>query len=231
MNKHMGKVGWLIAGLLTVVLTTNLVSPALADAEDITTDGEIEESWTDDSWEDEGWEDDETELTNPFPDVPDIADYAEAVISLAAMGIITGDDNGNFNPNATITRAEMATIICRLMGVEDEIVTPHRQTYDDVATNYWASGYIAKATELGVFNGDGTGNFRPTDNVTYQEMIKMLVCAMGYELEAQAAGSWPNGYLAVAKDLGFTTGISFAPTANAPRSAVVKMVYGAILSI
>lgn len=221
----------LFAGLLTLVfLAAMLPTAALADAEDIGME-ETEEDWIDDSQSGALWEDDEAVLVNPFPDVADSANYAEAVISLAAMGIITGDDNGNFNPNATITRAEMATIICRLMGVEDEIVTPHHQTYDDVATNYWASGYIAKATELGVFNGDGTGNFRPTDNVTYQEMIKILVCTMGYELEAQAAGSWPNGYLAVAKDLGFTTGISFAPTANAPRSAVVKMVYGAILSI
>lgn len=225
-------------GLVALALVVAMLpTTALADAENIDADEDFGESWTDDSWEegaweDEGWyEDDETELVNPFPDVPDGADYAEAVSALAAMGIFTGDERGNFNPGANITRAEMATIICRLLGVEEEIVTPRRQTYDDVPTRHWASGYIAKATELGVFNGDGTGNFRPSDNVTYEQVIKMLVCAMGYEPEAQRAGGWPNGYLTVAEDLGITAGIHFAATANAPRSAVVTLIYRAISNI
>ncbi len=203
----------LLTGLLALVLTVAVLpTAALADAEDVGPE-------------------DEVELVNPFPDVPDGADYAEAVIGLAAAGIITGDGNGNFNPHSTITRAEMAAIICRLMGAEDEIVTPDRRVYNDVETDYWACGYIAKATELGIFNGDGTGNFRPTDNVTYEQAAKMLVCAMGYEAEAQAAGGWPNGYLRVGEELGITAGVSFAPSADAPRSMVAMLTYSAISNV
>lgn len=205
---------------------TQLPMAALADEEPV----DVEEPYIEDSSEDENWNEGEDEnLENPFPDVPDTADYAEAVIYLAQVGIFTGDGAGNFNPNATITRAETATIICRLMDAENSARSNRRQVYDDVAASHWASGYIATATELGVFNGDGTGNFRPNDNVTYEQIIKMLVCACGYEDEAQRNGGWPNGYIAVAEDLGITYGLSFRQTADAPRYMVAQLICNAIL--
>lgn len=168
-------------------------------------------------------------LVCSFPDVPEFADYGPAVAYLESMRIITGDENGNFNPNSAITRAEAATIICRLMEVEDEAKSTKRKVYDDVDVTYWAAGYIAKATELGVFNGDGTGKFHPTDNVTYEQFIKILVCATGYEIQAQRNGGWPNGYIVVAENLGITDGIRFIQTANAPRSAVAQLIYNSLI--
>lgn len=230
----------LFVALLAIALAVAMLPTiALADAEDIgAAEDELlwEESWEDEDWEadetwedDEAWDEDELDFISPFPDVPSSADYVEAVARLADMGIFTGDEKGNFNPDANITRAETATIICRLMGVENEAKANHRQVYDDVPTTHWASGYIAQATELGVFNGDGTGNFRPGDNVTYQEMIKMLVCMVGYEKEAQVAGGWPNGYVKVAADLGITSGIRFSQTAKVPRCTVARMIFNSIL--
>lgn len=225
----------LLAIALAVAMLPTIV---LADAEDIDTkEDELlwEESWEDESWEsnetwdeDEAWDEDEIDFISPFPDVSSSADYVEAVAHLADMGIFTGDEKGNFNPDANITRAETATIICRLMGVENEAKANRRQVYDDVPTTHWASGYIAQATELGIFNGDGTGKFRPGDNVTYQEMIKMLVCMVGHEKDAQEAGGWPNGYITIAKDLGITTGLRFAQAAKASRSAVAQLAYNSL---
>lgn len=213
--------------LVFCLAVTQLPMAALADEEPV----DVEEPYLpqDEVQADEGWEDNESELINPFPDVPDTADYAEAVIVLAAMGIFTGDGSGNFNPNAPITRAETATIICRLMDAENDAKANHRQVYGDVAVSHWASGYIATATELGVFNGDGTGNFRPGDNVTYEQIIKMLVRACGYETEAQRNGGWPNGYIAVAEDLGITNGLSFRQAAYAPRRMVAQLIYNSLL--
>lgn len=178
--------------------------------------------------EPEDWEKNEEmpTLSAPFPDVPADAEYTEAVAALVEREIITGDDRGNFNPDATITRAETAAIICRLMGVADQAQGARNQIYNDVS-GHWAEGYITKATELGIFNGDGTGMFRPNDNVTYEQIVKMLVCVCGQESEARRSGGWPNGYIAVARDLGITRGMSFAQTANAPRSAVAQLAYNA----
>lgn len=162
-----------------------------------------------------------------FPDVSADADYAEAVAVLANMGIFTGYNDGDFHPDATITRAEIATITCRLMGVADKAQLARNQMYTDVS-GHWAEGYITTATELGVFNGDGSGRFRPLDNVTYEQVVKILVCVCGYESQAQQNGGWPNGYMAVAKTLGFTSGMYFTQTADAPRSAVAQLIYNII---
>lgn len=224
MKKRLAAMGLVLALALTLPLGW-----CLADEEGV--DDPIleqEEDWDYEEWEES--DEEEAFLVIPFPDVAQSAEYAEAVAYLAEAGILKGDENGRFNPNATITRAETATIICRLMGMEDEAKANRRQVYDDVPATHWASGYIAQATELGVFNGDGTGNFRPGDNVTYEQVIKMLVCACGYEDEARQSGGWPNGYIAVAAELGITNEMRFRQTANAPRSAVAQLAYNAIFA-
>ncbi len=53
----------------------------------------------------------------PFADDASIAEYAKAgVYSLASVGIINGDNLGNFNPTSNLTRGESAKIICELMN-------------------------------------------------------------------------------------------------------------------
>ncbi len=160
-----------------------------------------------------------------FPDVPANAEYAEAANALYQMGIFTGDSNGNFNPNSTITRAEMAAIICRMVGVEDDAKALKKPSYKDVPASHWAVGYIAKATELGIINGYGNGKFGPGDPVTYEHVIKMLICAWGYESIATEEGGYPDGYIKVATDLGITTDVIIKNTSPAPRGIVSQLVY------
>lgn len=138
-----------------------------------------------------------------FSDVPTNANYADAVNVLVDDGILTGDENGNFNPNNTITRAEFATIICRFLGIEDEAKAMNTSKFTDVTAGHWAKGYIAKASDMGVITGNGDGTFSPEDNVTYEQAVKMLICAVGFEEEATEAGGWPDGYIKVAEDFGY----------------------------
>lgn len=165
----------------------------------------------------------------PFPDVPADANYAEAAITLAEMGIFKGDEAGNFNPDKAISRAEAATIICRMLGVEDEAKQIKTAVFTDVPSSHWAVGYTAKAAELGIINGYGNGKFGPSDPVTYEQIVKMLVCAWGYEelaLEHQGAGdAWSSGYLRIAEDLEISQGISVASSDMAPRRAVALLCY------
>lgn len=51
-----------------------------------------------------------------FPDVPPDRWYSEAVEAVAAMGLMIGDENGNFRPNTSLTRAEAAMILYRVFG-------------------------------------------------------------------------------------------------------------------
>ena len=159
-----------------------------------------------------------------FEDVPESAEYFEAVETLVAFGIVKGDENGKFNPDSTITRAEAATMICRLVGVEEEALAIKSASFDDVPSSHWAVGYVTKCVELGIINGYGNGKFGPSDPVTYEQMVKMLVCAWGYEDMANEAGGYPDGYLAFAREYYIFDG-SVAGAIACPRSEVSKMCY------
>ncbi|MBQ7039441.1 MAG: hypothetical protein IJN39_02630, partial [Clostridia bacterium] len=64
--------------------------------------------------------------------------------------------------------------------------------------------------------------------VTYEQVVKMLVCAIGYGPAAEQAGGWPNGYIKVANDLGITEDAVMAQTGNAPRGIVAQLVYNCL---
>ena len=168
------------------------------------------------------------DTTGTFPDVPENADYAEAVEVLAELGVFGGDDKGNFNPDKTITRAECAAVICRMLGVEEEAKSMKKQVFSDVPTSFWGAGVIAKAAELGIISGYGNGKFGPNNPVTQEQMIKMLVCAHDLEEFAFEAGGWPNGYVSVAVEYGFTYGLNINGSANAPRWMVAVLVYNSL---
>lgn len=169
----------------------------------------------------------DTQSGGPFPDVSADADYAEAVATLVDMGILKGDEAGNFNPDKPISRAEAATIICRMLGVENEAKQIKTAVFTDVPSSHWAVGYTAKAAELGIINGYGNGKFGPSNPVTYEQMVKMLVCAWGYVDDAVLSGGWPNGYIAVAKDIRIIDNNSSASNnaAPIPRWMVAQLSY------
>lgn len=169
------------------------------------------------------------DVTNtPFPDVPADADYAEAAITLSEMEIFKGDEAGNFNPDNPISRAEAATVICRMLGVEDEAKQIKTAVFTDVPSSHWAVGYTAKAADLGIINGYGNGKFGPSDPVTYEQMVKMLVCAWGYNEFAVELGGYPSGYMTVANKLKVTSGVVQNYSSPLPRSAVAQLAYNTL---
>lgn len=163
-----------------------------------------------------------------FSDVPSNASYAEAVNTLADMGILNGDKAGRFNPDKTITRAEAATVICNLMGVSEDAKKIKWSTFSDVPSNYWAVGYIAKANELGIISGYSKTKFGPNDPVTCEQMVKMLVCIRGYRDLAIEEGGWSKGYLKVANDLGITNKFNTEPSEAAQRKIVAQLCYNSL---
>ena len=165
-----------------------------------------------------------------FPDVPLDAPYAEAVDTLAEMGIVRGDENGNFNPDNTITRAEFATMMCRLLGVEDEALAITKSSFSDVPSNHWACGYVTKIAELGLVNGYGDGRFGPSDTLTYEQAVKVLICSFAYaeidfEAMAQNLGGWPNGYIRVADEIGLSSNINANVESYVSRGNVATLCF------
>lgn len=164
-----------------------------------------------------------------YGDVAADADYATAVEVLSALEILKGDDKGNFNPDNTITRAESAAVIVRLLGLEEAAAGAAGATqFVDVAADHWGSGYINMAAQSGIIAGYGDGNFGPEDAVTYEQFVKMLVCALGYEPKALTKGTYPTGYLIAAKEMKLTKGVSGSAGQEAARSVVAELAYNAL---
>ena len=166
-----------------------------------------------------------------FSDVPSDSPFYEAVTALSKQNILSGYDDGTFLPDSTITRAEAATVIVRAGGYAVENVK--KSTYDDVPDEHWARKYIMTATKEGILSGMGNGKFAPEAAVTYNQIIKMIVCLANLEEDALANGGWPKGYLKTAYENEIITkkeykAFSSEGNENASRGYVALYLYKAM---
>ena len=167
-----------------------------------------------------------------FSDVKDDDNYAEAIEMLSNLGILTGDDQDgdgvmDFRPNDTITRAEVAAIVCRVQNLNNLAQTGTQFT--DVTSSHWASGYVAQAAGKGIINGNGDGTFDPEANVKFQDVVKMFVRTIGYEPYVNANGGYPAGDLAAANRYGVLDGvINSGNEAEATRGQVAQIAFNAL---
>ena len=159
-----------------------------------------------------------------FPDVPDTANYAYEINFLREAGIFNGDEQGNFNPNKTMTRAEAATLMVRLFVGEIQ-TTPTTSSFTDVPSSHWAYGYIETAVQHGMISGYGNGKFGPSDELTYDQAVTLLVRALGYEDIAQELGGWPDGFIIVGDALEITEGTANASGKSVHRNVVAKLIF------
>lgn len=165
-----------------------------------------------------------------YSDVASNASYADAVNLLSNLGIIQGYEDGTFKPDNTVTRAEAATMIVRMLNLDDE-VEQGETNFTDVAADSWASGYVNVAEANGIINGMGDGTFNPNGEVTYGQIVKMIVCALGYEPVALAHGGYLGGgylYAGSSQVTGFTKGVAGTANAAASRATVARLIYNAL---
>jgi hypothetical protein len=147
-----------------------------------------------------------------FPDVADTESYAQAVQELSALGVISGYDDGTFQPDNLVTRAEISKMIVDALAEGDQAAgSSYSSNFADVSNagsgGHWATGYINQGVNDGWIAGYDDNSFGPDDNVTYVQAQKMLVSALGYETYAQARGGWPAGYKLYASSLNITSGV------------------------
>ena len=142
-----------------------------------------------------------------FPDVDKSASYAGAVNTLTALGIVNGDDNGKFNPENTVTRAEFTKMVVEAIGEGSAAASSSYTKFAD-AQGHWGAGYIETGVAKGFINGYDENSFGPDDQVTYAQAVKMLVAAIGYTTYAENNGGWPSGYLAYGSSLDIIDGVT-----------------------
>ena len=144
--------------------------------------------------------------SEPFSDVPAGAYYADAAERMAKRGILSGygDVENRFGGEDTVTRAQIATLICKMLDkVSDAQALAGKTAFSDVPETHWSSGYVNYAVAHGIIVGDGDGNFRPDDLVKYEEVVKVIVCALypntTFEIDSS---DWSKSFMDAANQAG-----------------------------
>lgn len=110
-----------------------------------------------------------------FPDISGREAYAQVTELLYDGGIITGMPDGKFYAGRTATRAEVVTILCRMMGLSPGPADGASRFFTDCGANYaWANGCIDALAEAGVVKGMGDSTFEPEREITRAELAAML---------------------------------------------------------
>lgn len=159
-----------------------------------------------------------------FEDVYDSAPYAKAVEYVSEAGIMNGGSGRKFNPDNTVTRAQMAAIVCRMVG-EYSVSSTGKTPFRDIPISYWANGYIQKAMSLGIISGFADGTFRPENPLNFNQGVTMLIRAAGLKEAAEKAGGYPSGYLTVARQYNFLAGINAQKKTDLKRYEIAMMIY------
>ena len=176
-------------------------------------------------------------IEKTFTDVP--ADYwaSSAINNLYGRGYINGYPDGIFKPDASITRAEFATMLAKALGLNINGTTG---VFTDVTTDAWYYGTVNAAASGSLVFGMGNKIFSPSTLITREQMAVMVAKALGNktpapngtELDAfndkSAVSNWAVAGMEEAVKAGIVGGMTadtLAPQASATRAQATEMIY------
>lgn len=174
----------------------------------------------------------------PFTDVPTSAWFYDSVRNVYENYIMNGVSPTLFQPNGTMSRAMVATVLWRLEGEPEMDDT---SVFTDVPRGQWYTQAITWAYEQGIITGYGGGRFGPQDNVTRQQLAAMLfryaktmdldggerATLSAYRDQGQVA-DWAREAFAWAVAKGHINGTS--PTTLSPTGTATRAQCAAILT-
>lgn len=141
------------------------------------------------------------------------ADFFE---DLLQKGIVSGYPDKTLRPNAPITRAEAAVMVMKAAGFEISKNTVLTCTDKDTVPD-WAKAYVATAMYKGVVKGYEDASFRPSNRLTRQETVVLVLRAFEIEeakdktlsfADSNTIPAWSAGYRKKTVELGIIKGYS-----------------------
>ena len=115
-----------------------------------------------------------------FKDVPSTYWAYNEIQAAARLGLVKGTGDGaTFSPEALVTRAQIAAMICRALVTDPDgdwagDAAAAYLLFKDVPRGYWAQGSIVMANYLGLMCGDANDRFRPAENTTRAQAITVM---------------------------------------------------------
>ena len=173
----------------------------------------------------------------PFTDIDQSAWYHDGVHYMIENGMMNGVGNGMFEPESSMTRAMLVTVLYRLEG---EPAVSGRSGFSDVTFNSYYEDAVTWAADNGIVNGTSTTTFSPNANVTREQMAAILYRYAQYKKYNTAASSSLNGFTdhasvsgyaaaslewAVAEKLVNGSAGKLMPTGNATRAQVAAILH------
>ncbi|MBU0574537.1 MAG: S-layer homology domain-containing protein, partial [Candidatus Margulisbacteria bacterium] len=156
---------------------------------------------------------------------------------LATLDMINGYPDGNFRPHQSVSRAEYATLLVKMLGVTVEAVS--KPPFKDVPVKHWAAPYIAIAAKMGLVAGYPDGTFKPSQKINRVEGVVMAVrFGKIEELIIAAKGSvegpfpdisarhWASAEIQAARTAGYLNyleGKPFMPRQELPRGETAEI--------
>ena len=170
-----------------------------------------------------------------FKDADKVSDtYEEAVAVLNGMGVFKGYEDGSFQPQGDITRAEVAAIVYRVYtkDVKDAKASLYAtyNKFSDMTGAGWAAGYIGYCANAELVKGYPNGTFQPSGKVTGYEVLAMILRAIGYDKNGEFSGSdWALHVAQTAQQAGVLKNIKGVDlNAAATRELVAEMLFRAV---
>lgn len=174
-----------------------------------------------------------------FKDVAAGAWYSKAVSFIAARGITAGTDNGNYRPEAELTRGEFLVMLMKAYEIAPD--TNPVNNFSDAGDTYY-NGYMAAAKRLGITRGIGGNLFAPGREISRQEMFTILYNALktvrklpggtnGKTLSAfsdsEEIASWAKDAMLLMVETGIAggNGGKLAPASTTTRAEMAQVLY------
>jgi len=176
-----------------------------------------------------------------FMDVTNSFNWAgNAIEALAGAGIITGVDATHFEPSLPVTRAELAAILVRALGIKE---TANASPLKDVTKGEWYAQAVNAAYAHGLVSGFPDGDFYPDKPVTREEMAVILARSLKLQAPTQEKSTtifsdegqispWAGSSVSVAVADGLIKGLpdgDFAPKAALDRAEAAVLVYRVLM--
>ncbi|MFX3636521.1 MAG: S-layer homology domain-containing protein [Candidatus Pristimantibacillus sp.] len=155
---------------------------------------------------------------------------AGSIREAASLGMVSGDPNGKFRPNASVTRAEFIVMAMNAIGKSSESASFYFKDQADIGS--WARNSVGQAVRAGYITGYSDGSFRPNEVITRAEMAVIVSRILNMKLTATSTifnddhliPKWAKGAVESLRREGILTGKTggrFEPNDKATRAESV----------
>ena len=163
---------------------------------------------------------------------PTLAPIPEMLNGEDHYAYLLGYEDGTVRPNGSISRAEVATVLFRLLKDDVRMQNLTKDNaYSDVPDTAWYSTAVSTLSKMGVISGYPDGTFRPNAPITRAEFAAMIT---RFDETAKSAdtpftdisGHWAENAIGKAYGNGWVEGSSktvFCPESNLTRAETATL--------